>query len=165
MNEHNLFTTVKVTHLSSGSAADTAALTTTGVDMTGFDGVMIVTYFGSGNAGHTIEAKSGSASGSAAMTALPANILSGPGSTTGSASDAWSKAYAATSVVTTVLSEQAVMVDVYRPIKRYVGATITPAASSTIESVWAIQYRASNEPVINNDGSTKKGIVAQATQA
>lgn len=165
MYPHNLFTAVKVTDLTvtAGSAAGTSALTTTGVDMNGYDGVMFITKFGTGAANQAMKAIQGASSGSAALTSeITNNQLTGPGATSGSGQDAWSKAYAATATATTAGSEPIAIVDVFRPQKQYVGVVVTPGTSSTVPFILALRYRAADEPVINNDASTVLGIVAQA---
>lgn len=168
MIEHNLFTAVKITDLTvtAGSAAGTSALTTTGVDMSGYDGVMFITKFGSAAANQVMKAVMGASSGSAALTSdIKANVMTGPGSTSGSGADAWSKSYAATSTATTAGSEPLAVVDVWRPSSQYVGVVVTPGTSSTVPFILALRYRADAQPVINNDGSTVLGIVAAATTA
>lgn len=163
MNEQNLFTTLKITKVAAATGAGSSPVTSVGVDMTGYDGVMFITTFGTGHASHAMKAVQGTASGSASLTSdITCNLLTGPGSTTGSAQDAWSKAYSATAVTTTTGSEPVIVVDVKRPYKQYVGVTVTPATSTTIGEIYALRYRASKEPVINNDGSTVMGVVAQA---
>lgn len=164
MFPHNLFTAVKITRVLTAVGAGTSTVVTTGVDMTDYDGVMFITAFGTGAANQTIKAVAGSASGSAALTnEITCNLLTGPGATTGSGSDAWAKAYSATATVAaTTGSEPVAVVDVVRPQRKYVGLSITPTTSSTIQNCFALQYRFTSEPTINNDGSTVMGVVAQA---
>lgn len=165
MFTQNLFTSVAISQVVSGSAASTAICKSTGVDLTGYDGVLFLAYMGTGNAATTIIPKSGTASGSASLTtAITGNLLTGPGSTSGSAQDAFSVAYSATGTLTTTNSEQILALDVKRPTSstdKYVGVWITPGASSTISTVFALRYRAAGTPVINNDGSTVCGGVHQ----
>jgi hypothetical protein len=165
MYNQNLFTSVAISQVVSGSAASTAICKSTGVDMTGYDGVLFLAYMGTGNAATTIIPKSGSGSGSAALTtAVTGNLLTGPGSTSGSAQDAWTVAYSATGTLTTTASEQILALDVKRPVTaadKYIGVWITPGASSTISTVFALRYRGNANPVINNDGSTVCGGVHQ----
>jgi hypothetical protein len=167
MYAQNLATIVKVTQVFSGSVAATTARTTTGVDMTGYDGVMFVGAFGTGAANQTVQPVCGTTSASASLaTAITGNLQTGPGATSGSSQDAWSIAYSATGTITTTDSSPTFALDVKRPMgtssRKYIGLIVTPTTSSTISAIFALQYRASAEPVVNSDGSTVYAAIHQA---
>src|SRR5574343_1734673 len=106
---------VKITKLADHSTANTTDVTSAELDMAGFDGVVFLTSFGTANSGNLVTVHgSDTAAGEAATT-----------TTCGSGS-----------------SDEDVIVDVVNPTFRYLKLVATRGASSTLESIWAIQYHA-----------------------
>lgn len=117
---------VKITKVKDHSAAATSGVDSDGVDMAGWDGVLFLTSFGTAAANNTLKAAQSSDNGSA---------------------DDFSD-LAGTSVASGT-SDEDVWIDIYRPRKRYVRVTAARGTSSTLESIWAIQYRGRKAPVSN----------------
>lgn len=105
----------KITKIADHSAANTTDVTSSEIDMAGFDGVVFLTSFGTANSG---------------------NLVTVHGSDT-SAGEA-----ATTTTCSSGSSDEDVIVDVYRPSYRYLKLVATRGSSSTLESIWAIQYSA-----------------------
>lgn len=118
---------VKITKVKDHSAAATSDVTSDGVDMAGWDGCLFLTSFGTAAAGNSLKAQQAADSG-------------------GSPDDF--SDLAGTSVVSGT-SDEDVWIDIYRPRKRYLKVVATRGTSSTLESVWAIQYRGRKAPVSN----------------
>lgn len=124
---------VKITKVQDHTAAGTTAVNSTGVDMAGYEGVLFVTSFGTAASGNTLEAAQ-------------------------SADDSTYNDLAGTSV-TSGTSDEDVWIDVYRPIDRYVRVEAARGTSSTLESIWAIQYGGRVQPV---DNTTSGTIIGEA---
>lgn len=107
---------VKITKLADHSAANTTAITSAELDMAGFEGVVFVSSFGTAAANNVFTLhQSVAPAGEAASVAL---IASGT-------------------------SDEDVILDVqWNPAYRYAKVVATRGTSSTIESMWAIQYGA-----------------------
>jgi hypothetical protein len=111
---------VKITKLADHSAANTTDITSAELDMAGFEGVVLVTSFGTAAANNLVTVHgSDTAAGEAATT-----------TTCGSGT-----------------SDEDVIVDLIRPSFRYLKLVASRGTSSTLESIWAIQYgaRAKNQ--------------------
>src|SRR5262245_56782709 len=126
---------VKITKVQDHTTAGTTAVNSDGVDMAGFEGVLFVTSFGTAAANNTVNAAQSDANG-------PADhftALAGARAARGGASDedAW--------------------LDIYRPRKRYVRLEAARGTSSTLESIWAIQYGPRKLPVDNTTTGTIAG--------
>lgn len=143
MDIQSLLKDCAIDYVEGAATAATSTLTTDVLDMAGYDGVCFIAMFGDVTAssvltltalGHTANAASG-----AAITGAVATFTAG-------ASDADSKA---------------IVVDVVRPVKRYVYATLARAdQNAVVNGVLAIRYRGSKSPV--TQGST---IIASALAA
>lgn len=105
---------VKITKVADHTAAGTSDVTSSSVDMAGWDGVVFLTSVG---------------------TAASGNIV-----TLHSSSDD-SNFSATTALKTSGSSDEDVAVDLQSPVSRYYKAVVTRGTSSTCESIWAIQYR------------------------
>lgn len=123
----NLSTNVKVTQCLGAVVAGTTVQHGTTLDMQGFDGVMFI-----------------GAVGVLTATAVTALLAQG-----GAASDGSDKAAIAGATVSFADSDddKAAVVDVYRPLDRYVTPTLSRGtANAVIQGVFAIQYSASKKP-------------------
>ena len=125
---------VKITKVADHSTADTAAVTSAAVDMAGYEGVLFLTSFGSAAANNTLLASQDTASGGAYTDLLGTSVASGT-------------------------SDEDVWIDIYRPLKRYVRVEAARGTSSTLESIWAIQYGGRKQPV---DNTTSNTIIGEA---
>ena len=117
-----LIDNIKITKIQDHTAAGTSTVTSDEIDMAGYDGVVFVTSFGTAASGNLITMHHGAVSGTVA--ASVALLASGT-------------------------SDEDVILDVQRPIFRYLKCVATRGTSSTLESMWAIQYKARAEPVTN----------------
>lgn len=113
---------VKITKLKDHTTAGTSDVTSDELDMAGYDGVLFLTSFGTAASNNKITMhQSASPSGEAASVGL---ISSGS-------------------------SDEDTVLDVQHPAYRYVTLVATRGTSSTLESIWAIQYRARAVPPTN----------------
>lgn len=123
----NLSKTCKVTRVQNAAAAGTTTLTTSAVDMTGFDGVMFVVAFGTITDGTPgVKARQGAASNMSDGADL-ANTLCSPALTD---------------------DNKVVVLDVFRPEERYVDCQILRggATGAVVDGAFAIQYKGSKAP-------------------
>jgi len=120
---------IKITKVKDHSGSADTAVTSDPVDMSGFEGVLFVTSFGTAAAGNTILASQDTASGGSYEDLAGTSVSSGT-------------------------SDEDVWVDVYRPSKRYVRCEIARGTASTLESIYAIQYGPRVLPVSNVLGGT-----------
>ena len=122
---------VKITKVKDHSAADTASVACTGVDMAGYDGVLFLTSFGTANANNVLKVQQSSDDGS---------------------SDAYDDLLGTS--VASGSSDEDVWYDLTRPGKQYVRPYVVRGTSSTLESVWAVQYKARAKPITNSVSGT-----------
>lgn len=127
----NLSKNTKITKIADHTTAGTDSVVSSIIDMQGFDGVMFLTSFGTANAGNYIYADTGAA----------ANL-----------SDA---ANLAGTKVTSGSSDEDVILDIAKPLERYLRITAVRGASSTLESIWAIQYGPRKTPINNSISGTQ----------
>ena len=132
----NLSDSVGLIKVKDHSAANTTAITSDAIDMQGYDGVLILTSFGTAAADNTVKVQQSSDDGS---------------------TDAYSD-LEGTSVVSGT-SDEDVWVDVVKPTKRYLKLVAARGTSSTLESIWAIRYGARKQPV---DNTTSGTIIGEA---
>jgi hypothetical protein len=111
-----LSSNVKITKVADHTTAGTDAVTSAEVNMAGYEGVMFVTSFGTANAGNLLKAQQDTATGMASAADLEGTS------------------------VTSGTSDEDVWLDVYKPREQFVRVYATRGASSTLESIWAIQY-------------------------
>jgi hypothetical protein len=117
---------IRITKVKDHSAAGTSPITGSGVDMAadgGYDGVLFLTSLSVANAGNF-------------MTAGHADADTG---------------YAPTvATVNSGASDEDLILDIKQPVKRWVNVIVTTAGSSTtVESIWAVQYRGRTAPLTN----------------
>lgn len=122
---------VKITKVQDHTATGTSAVNSSSVDMLGYDAVLFITSFGTAAAGNTVEV-SQSSDDSTFVDLAGTNTSSGT-------------------------SDEDVYVDVVRPTKRYVRAEVARGTSSTLESIYAIQYKARSLPITNSVSGTIVG--------
>ncbi len=132
----NLLKNVKVDQILGYFAAGTTAKTSSIIDMQGYDGVLFVAGFGTlletGTLNVQVLQDTDSAGGTMAAVA-------GTAAYTVTAADA-------------LLTQSAIAVDVYKPQKRYLEVTVTPAvANAVILGVVAIRYKGKMGPDANGD--------------
>ncbi len=132
----NLSNAVKITKVADHTAAGTDAVTSTAVDMKGYGGVLFLTSFGTAAANNTLLASQDTASDGSFTDLEGTSVSSGT-------------------------SDEDVWIDVYRPTKRYVRVEAARGTSSTLESIWALQYGGQRFPV---DNTTSGTIVGEAHQ-
>lgn len=110
------------------SGADTAEVDSDAIDMEGWEGVIFMTTFGTGHAANNyISAQQGA-------TASPTTAL------------------ANTKVLATV-AKPTVLLDVFKPTKRYLRCVAIRGTSSTLGPIYAIKYGARKMPY-DNAGQT-----------
>ena len=143
----NLTKNVKVTRVLTSQVAGTSdTLSTSIIDMAGFEGVMFVAELGdvTNTAVLTLQAQQNTA-----------NSTSGMATLSGTSAQA---AYDTTSGDNKVL-----ILDIYRPLERYLRAQLVRAtANLVIDSVLAIQYGSRVAPT-THDSTTVKSSVALAS--
>jgi hypothetical protein len=128
----NISRELKITCLKGHTTAGTATLTSSEVDMEGYEGVIFLTVYSVANANNFVTMHGGAATGVLAATvALKA----------------------------TGASDEKVVLDVFRPIHRFNALVCSVGTSSTVESIWAIQYGARTKDVT----SALTGTLAHAT--
>lgn len=124
----NLSKNVKVTKVKAYQAANTTTITSDEVDMANWDGVVFLASIGTAAANNGVKAQQDTVTGM------------------GSAAD-----LEGTSILSDATQTDFVL-DIYRPREQFVRCAVVRGTSTTIESVWAIQYRGRKSPV-DNDGT------------
>lgn len=124
----NLSSRVKFTKVADHTAAGTSAVNSTAVDMAGYEGVVFLTSFGTAASGNTLEAAQ--------------------------SSDNSSFSDLADTSVTSGTTDEDVWIEIYRPQERYVRVEAARGTSSTLESIWAIQYGGRSLAVDNTTSGT-----------
>jgi len=118
---------VKITKLADHSAANTTDVTSAELDMAGFKHVMFCTSFGTAAANNLITMhQSDAASGEAASVAL----------------------------LTSGTTDEDVILDVKNVAYRYLKLVASRGTSSTLESIWAVQYGSDDKAVDNSTAGT-----------
>lgn len=118
---------VLITKVKDHTTAGTSTVESDTVDMLGYDGVVFVTSFGTPAANNIATMEHGDAS--PAATATVALKTSGS-------------------------SDEEVVLDVQHPTKRYVRLSVARGTSSTLESIYAIQYKGRSLPADNSVSGT-----------
>jgi hypothetical protein len=119
---------IKITKVKDHSTAATSAVDSDAVDMTGYDGVVFITSFGTANANNTANLAVSATSGGSYDDLLGTSVASGT-----SDEDVW-------------LDMQGGVADSTKP---WVRLEVARGTSSTLESIWAIQYKARALPISN----------------
>jgi hypothetical protein len=144
----NLLKNVKLTRVAvSYTSGDTDISEERVIDMAGFDGVMFVGLIGSAaTTGYQFKVVPCHSSATGTTDMVPMSTAGyGAGTTAG----------------TTLMEESLVVVDVYRPTKRYMSAIVDRDTGSTdveIDGVIAIQYKNRYGPV--SQSTSQYGVVA-----
>jgi hypothetical protein len=118
---------VKITKLADHTTAGTDAVTSAELDMAGFKHVMFCTSFGTAASGNLITMHQGDVSGSVAATVA---------------------------LLTSGTSDEDVILDVKNVVARYLKLVATRGTSSTLESIWAVQYGSDDKAVDNSTSGT-----------
>jgi len=128
----NLSSNAKLTKVKDHSTAATSAVNSDEVNMDGWDGVLFLTSFGTAAADNTINAAQSSVSGGTFLDLADTEVSSGT-------------------------SDEDVWLDIYKPLDQFVRLEATRGTSSTLESVWAIQYMSRKAIVDNTTSGTITG--------
>lgn len=138
MINHSLMDIAKITKVADYSGANTTDVDSTGVDMMGYQGVTFLTSFG---------------------TAAANNLVNVQGSDDDASADAYAD-LAGTAVALGGASDEDQIAEVYQPggNQRYLRLHVERGTSTTLESIWAIQWAARDQPV---DNSTTGTIAAE----
>lgn len=129
----------KITRVENAAAAGTSEIKTDVLDMTGYDGVLFIAILGdvTDTSVLTLTAKENTANSDSSPT--PTAVTDG--------------ATAAHTATAADADNKMLVVDVVRPSKRYVFASLTrTTANAVVDAIIAIQYRARDLPV--TQGST-----------
>lgn len=124
----NLSKNSKVVLVLAGQASGTSTLSTNPVDMQGYEGVMFVGSLATANAGNFAKARQGQ----------QANMSDG--------------ADLANTKVTPVTNGDSFLLDIYKPLKRYVDVQITRGVATVTGDIYAILYGPRKIPTVH--GST-----------
>lgn len=117
---------VKITRVKAAVATGTTTQTGTGVDMNGWDGVLFVAGIGSAAANNLMKAQQSDDDGSTDTyddLASSGNVVAG--------------------------TETTLCVDVQLPRKRYVRPAVVRGTTTTLDGIWAIQYKGKSLPLSN----------------
>lgn len=129
----NFMTGHKLTKVADHTTAGTTDVESAILDMAGYEGVVFFTSYGTAASNNILKVQQDDANGAGGM----ADLL-GTGVASGS-------------------SDEDVWVEVYRPTKRYVRCIAVVDTSSTVESIWALQYGPRELPVDNTTSGTITG--------
>jgi hypothetical protein len=125
---------VKITKIKDHSSANTTAITSDAVDMAGYDGALFLTSYGTAASDNIAKLQQSSDDGGSD----DYSDLEGTGTTSGS-------------------SDEDIFIDINRPTKRYLKLVAARGTSSTLESIWVIQYKARSLPIDNTTTGTIAG--------
>lgn len=126
---------VKITKVSDVASANTTDVTSSSVDMAGWDGVLFLTSYGTAAADNLMHAEQSSDDGS---------------------SDTFAD-IAGSEVDLSGASDEDQWLDILEPTERYVRVVAQRGTSSTLENIWAIQYRGRSLPQSNLTSGTIYG--------
>lgn len=112
---------IKITKLQDHTTAGTSTVTSDELDMVGYDGVLFITSFGTAASGNLVTLHDSDTTGTEAATVA---------------------------LKTSGTSDEDVVLDVLNP-RRFCKLVATRGTSSTLESIWAIQYKARSKAVTN----------------
>lgn len=120
-----LVESVKIDQVKAYTATGTTAINSSEVDMEGYDGVLFVAVMGSTATDISMKAQQ--------------DVVTGMGGAADLAGS--SKALDGTAKI--------ILLDIFRPLERFVRAVVTRTTTTTIEQILAIRYKARNPPVSN----------------
>ena len=121
----NLSVNVKITKVKAHTAATTGTITGDEIDMSGYEGVVFLTNFGTANAGNYIKAQQDTVTGMATAADLEGTK------------------------VVALVGGGMIGIDLYKPLERFVRCIGIIGTSSTLETIWAIQYAGTKCPITN----------------
>jgi hypothetical protein len=127
----NALNTSKFIKIKDYSAASTAAVTSDIIDMSGYQGVVFLTSFGTANATNSIKVQGNTANQTTGMADLSGTSLASG------------------------TSDEDVIVELHKPTFRYLQVVASRGASSTLESVWAYLYGGSLDSGANSVSGTQ----------
>jgi len=127
---------VKITKLADHTTAATSAVNSTGIDMTGYDGILFITSFGTAAANNTVNLAVSDTVGGSYDDLTGTSVSSG------------------TSDEDVYIDYTGGMADSTKPFIRLEAARGT---SSTLESIYAIQYKARSLPITQSVSGTIVG--------
>ena len=130
----NLFTDAKITKVTGYTAANTTAVNSASVDMSGYTSVTFVAVLGTAAANNTMNAAQGADDSSDWQDLEGTSVSSNT-------------------------SDEVIVLEINRPTDRYVRAEIARGTSTTVESIIAIQRGARKMPVDNTTTGTITGEV------
>jgi hypothetical protein len=130
---------VLITKVKAAAAADTTAVNSDILDMSGWDGVVFLASVGTANAGNYMKAQQDTDSAGGTMADLEGTKVG--------------------------VSKTDMVLDLYRPTERYVRAVITRGASATVEAIWAIQYKGRKGAQLANNVTTAQAAEVHASPA
>jgi len=130
----NMADSTKITKISDVVSANTGDVNSSGVDMSGYEGALFLSSYG---------------------TAASDNILHIEQSDDDGSSDAYS-ALTGTDVGAGS-SDEDQWLDIYRPLKKWLRCVAERGTSTTLENIWVIQYGARNKVVDNTTAGTIHG--------
>lgn len=134
----NLSDNVKIVKVLAATVAGTSAVNGSAVDMQGFDGVLFIAHLG-------------------ALTATQVTKLQAQGSSDNDSDYAAFATDAVTPAAADADSDKLLVLDIFRPVTRYVRPTVERAtANAVVDGVIAILYRADFMPV-TADGTVSQG--------
>lgn len=117
----------KIELVKAAQIAATSAIESDVVDMSGYNGVLFLTRFGTAAANNSVKVQQGEESNlSDAVDLEGSGVVSGADP-----------------------SNEAIYVDVYKPNKRYVRLYVTRGTSSTLGEIWAIKYGPRKVPQVH----------------
>lgn len=123
----------KIVLAKAAQTAATDAVESDIIDMAGFEGVLFLTRFATANAGNYIKAQQDSDSAGGSMADLEGTkVASGT-------------------------SDEAVYLDINRPLKRYLRLHVTRTESSALGEIWAILYGPKKAPQTHAVAGTLTG--------
>ena len=122
----NLSSEIKITKIKTAEVSAGTEVLTDEIDMAGFDGCLIFTTIATANAGNYIKAQEDDATGMATAADL------------------------VDTKVVAAANAEVVWLDVYKPLKRYLRASVIRAGANTVVGeIYALQYHGRKFPISN----------------
>ncbi len=119
---------IKIDKIADYTGASTDPVTSSELDMLGYDGILVFTSFGTAATNNTLTLYHSATSGAEV---------------------------ASVAVTTPGASDEDQVLDVQHPIYRYVKIVATRGTSSTCEGIWAVRYRARTKGIENESAGTQ----------
>lgn len=128
---------IKIIKAADASGANTTEIESAIIDTTGFDGIIFLTTIATANAGNFLKVKDG-----AGAALEDAADLAG-------------------TKTTAVTNGDTLTLDIKRPAKRYLQATITRGASTAAGEIWALLYKKNHVPINNGQRAPRAGYIGK----